>query len=101
MKWVASLMIVLFLFSSVACGGGEKATSTSSPISILVPTETVVSIATPTTARETKVYIVKPGDTLGTIADQFGTTVEAIVKANDIKDPDFIKEGQELIIPGQ
>jgi len=92
-------MIVLFLFSSVACGGGEKATPTPSPISTPGPTVTLVATATPTAARETTVYTVKPGDTLSTIAEQFGTTVEAIVKANDIKDPDFIGEGQELIIP--
>ena len=99
MKWVASLISVLFLFSAVACGGGEKVTPTPSPISTLVSAETAVATATPTTVRETTVYIVKPGDTLGSIADQFGTTVEAIVQANNIKDPDVIEEGQELLIP--
>jgi len=98
MKRVALLISTVFLFSVLACGG-EEATPTPSPTSTLVPTETVGATATPATARETIVYVVKPGDTLGSIADQFGTTVEAIVQANNIKDPDVIKEGQELVIP--
>ncbi len=44
-------------------------------------------------------YIVQPGDTLTHIAQRFGTTVEAIVAANDIVDPDLILIGQVLDIP--
>jgi murein DD-endopeptidase MepM/ murein hydrolase activator NlpD len=45
------------------------------------------------------VYVVQPGDTLYTIAQRFGSTVEAIVAANDIADPSVINVGQKLIIP--
>lgn len=45
-------------------------------------------------------YVVKPGDTLSSIAHTYGVTVAAIVAANNIEDPNFIKAGQELIIPG-
>ncbi|MCP4185895.1 MAG: LysM peptidoglycan-binding domain-containing protein [Hyphomicrobiales bacterium] len=44
-------------------------------------------------------YIVQPGDTLTHIARQFGSSVEAIVQANDIADPDLIIPGQVLDIP--
>lgn len=44
-------------------------------------------------------YEVKPGDTVGEIASNFGVTVEAIVQANDIADPDLIEVGQALVIP--
>jgi murein DD-endopeptidase MepM/ murein hydrolase activator NlpD len=44
-------------------------------------------------------YVVQPGDTLFGIAQQYGTTVEAIVAANDIADPALIVAGQKLIIP--
>lgn len=44
-------------------------------------------------------YIVQPGDTLALIAERFGTTVAAIVKANNIANPDVIFVGQVLQIP--
>lgn len=45
------------------------------------------------------VYIVKPGDTLFSIAFRFGTTVEAIAMANGISNPNQIFVGQKLVIP--
>ncbi len=99
MRWVARLMIALSLVGVMACGSSGTASPTISPLPTSVPTPTVVATATPTAVTGTTTYIVKPGDTLSAIADQFGTTVEAIVKANDIEDPDFISEGQELKIP--
>jgi murein DD-endopeptidase MepM/ murein hydrolase activator NlpD len=45
------------------------------------------------------IYVVQPGDTLYRIAQDYGTTVEAIVAANDIADPAQIAVGQKLIIP--
>lgn len=44
-------------------------------------------------------YIVKSGDTLSAIADDFSTTVEEIMLANDISSPESIQIGQTLIIP--
>ena len=46
------------------------------------------------------VYIVQPGDTLSLIALRFGTTVDALVAANNIIDPGLIIPGKELLIPG-
>ena len=48
---------------------------------------------------EAPVYVVQAGDTLFSIAQRFGTTVESIVAANDIVDPSLISVGQKLIIP--
>lgn len=45
------------------------------------------------------IYIVQKGDTLWKIAKKYKTTVDAIVKANNIKNPDLIMPGQQLIIP--
>ena len=42
---------------------------------------------------------VKAGDTLSELADQFSTTVEAIMKANNLTNADMINIGQELIMP--
>lgn len=44
-------------------------------------------------------YVVQAGDTLSIIAQKFGTTVEAIVRANNITNPDLIFVGQVLMIP--
>jgi LysM repeat protein len=45
-------------------------------------------------------YTVKPGDNLTLIAARFGTTVSAIVQANNLYNPSFIYAGQVLFIPG-
>lgn len=45
-------------------------------------------------------YTVKAGDTLTAIARKYGVTVQSIVDANGIDDPDQIDVGQGLIIPG-
>jgi LysM repeat protein len=45
------------------------------------------------------VYVVQPGDTLYKIARRYNTTVDAIVEANDIVNPDRIDVGQKLCIP--
>ncbi|MDF9409575.1 MAG: N-acetylmuramoyl-L-alanine amidase XlyA precursor [Pelotomaculum sp. PtaB.Bin013] len=44
-------------------------------------------------------YTVQTGDTLFLIARRFGTTVERLIQANNIADPNTIFVGQTLIIP--
>ena len=44
------------------------------------------------------IYIVKKGDTLTKIAKRYGTTVDALVKKNNIKNPNLIYVGQVLKI---
>lgn len=44
-------------------------------------------------------YVVQRGDTLSAIARRFGTTVTAIVQANNIPNPNLIYVGQVLLIP--
>lgn len=46
-------------------------------------------------------YTVKQGDTLSKLAKRFGKTVEEFASANSIQNPNLIKVGQELVIPGQ
>lgn len=52
-----------------------------------------------TTTAIKGVYTVEKGDTLQSIAAEFGVTVEAILKANNLTDPNLIRVGQELKIP--
>jgi nucleoid-associated protein YgaU len=44
-------------------------------------------------------HVVKTGETLSVIAVAYGSTVDAIVKANGLANPDAIRVGQKLFIP--
>ena len=48
----------------------------------IVPTPTQIGL-----------YIVKPGDTLSTISDEFATTIDEIMALNNISDPNLIQVG--------
>jgi cell wall-associated NlpC family hydrolase len=50
----------------------------------------------PSRAKPPVVYEVEPGDTVGSLANQFGVSVATILMANNISDPDLIKPGMEL-----
>ncbi|WPB79553.1 LysM peptidoglycan-binding domain-containing protein [Archangium violaceum] len=47
----------------------------------------------------TSSYRIRSGDTLSGIARQHNTTVDALARANNIEDPNKIREGQTLQIP--
>ena len=47
----------------------------------------------------TYVYTVQAGDTLSKIAEKFGTTVDELVKLNDIDNPSLIHSGQQIKLP--
>ena len=49
---------------------------------------------------EPREYTVKPGDFLSKIAASQGTTVAALVEANNLPNANFIRVGQVLVIPG-
>ena len=53
---------------------------------------------TPIPAGQTIEYVVQSGDTLAVIAAKQGTTQDAIIKANNIADPNLLFVGQRLII---
>ena len=47
------------------------------------------------------IYIVQPGDTLAQIANRFNVRIDDLITLNGIQDPDLLRVGQELRIPGQ
>lgn len=55
------------------------------------PTASVLADAT---------YVVEPGDTLSYIAAKYGVSVDSLISANGITDPNLIYVGQRLTIPG-
>src|SRR5437868_583939 len=74
---------------------------------LVVPTVTVTdaptaeNAAAPTTPDAQlamRSYVVEEGDSVRTIAKQFGVTNETIIWENDLTDPDILRVGQELRI---
>lgn len=55
----------------------------------------------PTSGQQptTIIHTVLPGETLFRIAMSYGTTVNEVVQANSLGDPEFIYAGQTLVIP--
>ena len=46
------------------------------------------------------VYIVQPGDTLSFIAARFNLTINDLLAANPLLDPNVLSQGQQITIPG-
>ena len=97
------LFALAVLVLTVACGGGDDepdalpTQATARPTQVIVPTQPPPQ---PTTEPAAPLeHVVEPGETLSTIAEAFGVTVEAIVAANEIENPDLIAVGERLIIP--
>lgn len=55
--------------------------------------------ALPTPRQESDQYIVQPGDTLGDIAQRYGVSLQALMDANGITDPNALEVGTALLIP--
>ncbi|OFI06176.1 LysM domain/BON superfamily protein [Clostridium acetireducens DSM 10703] len=47
------------------------------------------------------IYVVQNGDTLWKISKRYYTTIDELININDIEDPNRIKPGQKIIIPGR
>ena len=86
----------------ISCGTQKKAQDQSQEINVTSEENAqTTEKADPLDQEESeyKVHIVQEGETLSIIAGRYKVTVEAIVKLNNITDPDLIKIGQELLIP--
>jgi LysM repeat protein len=53
-----------------------------------------------TLAAQSGSYTVKSGDTLSGIADMHGTDYHTLARMNNIANPDFIRTGQQIKLPG-
>lgn len=54
----------------------------------------------PVAPAKPQIHTVHSGENLTFIAQRYGTTIAAIVAANQIADPSFLRVGQRLTIPG-
>jgi len=112
---VVLLLINYLIFSRlgimILSGQQPTPTATRTPQPTFTPADLVV--ATPTlppepapTTEPTAVpsptpitHVVQAGETLSEIARMYGSTVEAIVQANNLDSANAIREGQVLLIP--
>ncbi len=60
----------------------------------------VVSRPIPDTIGEHFLYMIASGDTLSSIAKRYGITLRELIEVNEIDNPNLIRAGQKLIIPG-
>ena len=65
----------------------------------------VITILTPLSPVQAQgstgpIYIVQPGDSLSSIAARFNVSLNDLMSANNIADPNQLTAGQSLIIPG-
>jgi LysM repeat protein len=72
---------------------------TPAPVQDVKGTATSFALRIVPTATPIGLYIVKPGDTLSLIADNFETTVDEIMALNNLSDPNQIEVGRSLTIP--
>lgn len=67
---------------------------------VSAPEPTSVSVtAVPAPVGGGEQYTIQPGDTLFRIAQRYGITVQAIVDANDLSNPNNLQVGQVITIP--
>lgn len=88
--WTRSQLLPAGVEIRVPAGKGSEIASALQPIAART-----VAVSGAGSAR----YQVRLGDTLTKIAARFGTSVEALMRANQIRDPHHIQVGQILTIP--
>jgi len=57
------------------------------------------SVALPTLRAQDMDYVVQWGDTLGVLSARFNVSVQAIMEANGLTNPNMLEVGQTLVIP--
>jgi len=102
---VISLLVVLIVGPWVFSGtlSGLSTVNNNRPIADETP-HTVQSAPTQTTALPTsppepEIYVVKPGDSLSLIAENYNVSLDDLMALNTIDNPNTIQAGQNLMIP--
>lgn len=83
---------------TIAAINSDGSTGDSSQFPFTVATQ-ASNAATTSTTTTPQTYVVQAGDTLTRIASRFGTTVSALVSANNLSNPNLLRIGQVLTIP--
>ena len=126
LPWVLAAMVVLILAASAGLvlawlvatmhevpgpiGAGATPTTTAaasvgpsgaaSPTPTIQPRRTPEPSASATAEPAPFIHVVQRGESLTYIAALYGVSVDDIIALNDIQNPDKIREGRQLLIPG-
>jgi LysM repeat protein len=81
-----------------------SATATTTPAAAsatatTTPAAASVAPAEPVQPTPTAVYTVQPGDTLASIASTHDTTVDELLRLNDLPEPNLLQAGQTIVLP--
>lgn len=105
------MLTILFIWERVHTAAPSTPTPVSPP-ALLPPGEALNSPIAPPVASPTvrpgaadeaapgpPLYVVQEGDTLGAIAQTYGVSIEELMAANGLVDPNMLHPGQALVIP--
>jgi LysM repeat protein len=93
--WSTGVFVFLAIISGLLTDGGSSTTNDSQPES----STTVAATTTTVAAGELRKYVVQSGESLFAIAQKFNLSAPALVEINNIKNPDRVSAGTELILP--
>lgn len=93
--WSTGVFVFLAIISGLLTDGGSSTTKDSQPES----STTVAATTTTVAAGELRKYVVQSGESLFAIAQKFNLSAPALVEINNIKNPDRVSAGTELILP--
>jgi len=93
--WSTGVFVFLAIISGLLTDGGSSTTNDSQPKS----STTVAATTTTVAAGELRKYVVQSGESLFAIAQKFNLSAPALVEINNIKNPDRVSAGTELILP--
>jgi LysM repeat protein len=116
MKTLLGFFLAMALVVLAACGEVVTPEATVARLSVSTPTSAVqpspmlrptatapiippAATATPTVTPTPVVHVVEEGDTLLSIAFQYGVSVQALQTTNNIENPQYLQIGQRLVIP--
>jgi LysM repeat protein len=93
--WSTGVFVFLAIISGLLTDGGSSSPTDSNAES----STTVVASTTTVPAGELRKYVVQPGESLFAIAQKFNLSAPALVEINNIKNPDRVSAGTELVLP--
>ena len=94
--WSTGVFAFLAILSGLLTDGGGGSSTTQSTMTGEISSTTV---GAPTTTGVPQKYTVQSGDTLFRIAERFNLSAPALVELNNIKNPDNVPAGTELLLP--